>query len=285
MRCDLHVHTVHSGMCSVPVLRRVCRESYTEPLALYERLRARGMGLVTVTDHDSIEAAEALRPFPDFFLSEEVTVTLPSGNEAHIGVYDITEAHHGEIQARRRDAASFFAYLDERQIVSSINHPLSALTGARAEDDFAIFAGNGTMMEVRNGAMPRATNAAAAQFARRLRRIMIAGSDSHALRSAAHAWTEVPAARTKNEFMAGLRAGRGRIGGGHGGYWPLTCEVLSIVGSLLQDRPASLVLTPLLAALPLVLLFNYGRELAFASYWRNRLRDANPGLPIEEAVA
>ena len=36
MRCDLHVHTVHSGMCTVPVLSRVCLESYNEPLALYE---------------------------------------------------------------------------------------------------------------------------------------------------------------------------------------------------------------------------------------------------------
>src|ERR1035438_2780618 len=72
MRCDLHVHTRHSGMCTIPVLRKVCRESYNDPLAVYEKLKRLGMDLVTVTDHDSIDAAVTLRSKPDFFLSEEV---------------------------------------------------------------------------------------------------------------------------------------------------------------------------------------------------------------------
>ena len=91
MRCDLHVHTRHSGMCTVPVMRHICRESYNEPVAVYEKLKRAGMDLVTITDHDSIDAVEQLRSKPDFFLSEEVTCTLPSGTELHMGVYDITE--------------------------------------------------------------------------------------------------------------------------------------------------------------------------------------------------
>src|ERR1700683_4435445 len=103
MRCDLHVHTRHSGMCTVPVLRRVCRESYSEPEPVYDTLKRRGMDLVTVTDHDSIDAVETLRGRPDFFLSEEVSATSPDGTELHIGVYDIEERHHIEIQRRRED--------------------------------------------------------------------------------------------------------------------------------------------------------------------------------------
>ena len=61
MRCDMHVHTRHSGMCTVPLIRAVCRESYNSPLAVYERLKSMGMHLVTVTDHDSIDACEALQ--------------------------------------------------------------------------------------------------------------------------------------------------------------------------------------------------------------------------------
>ncbi len=57
MRCDLHVYTKRSGMCTVPLLRRVCRESYNEPRAVYEKLKRLGMDLVTLTDHDSIDAA------------------------------------------------------------------------------------------------------------------------------------------------------------------------------------------------------------------------------------
>src|SRR5580658_9083563 len=101
MRCDLHVHTRHSGMCPVSVMRTACRESYNEPLPVYEKLKRLGMDLVTITDHDSIDAVEALRSRPDFFLSEEVTCKLPSGGELHVGVYDITDRDHIEIQRRR----------------------------------------------------------------------------------------------------------------------------------------------------------------------------------------
>ena len=90
-------------MCTVPGLTRVCKESYNEPHALYERLKQRGMNLVTVTDHDSIDAVEELRRHPDFFLSEEVTCTMPSGTEMHAGVYGIEEHDHIELQRRRHD--------------------------------------------------------------------------------------------------------------------------------------------------------------------------------------
>ena len=112
MRCDLHVHTLHSGMCTIPLLRRVCRESYNQPLEVYEKLKRLGMDLVTITDHDSIGAVESLRSRPDFFLSEEVTCHLPSGGELHVGVYDIADRDHIELQRRRDDFESFRAYLE-----------------------------------------------------------------------------------------------------------------------------------------------------------------------------
>src|SRR6266849_561574 len=103
MRCDLHVHTIHSGMCTVPLLDRICRESYNDPLEVYTTLKRRGMDLVTITDHDSIDAAETLRHYPDFFLSEEVSCETPSGTRVHMGVYGITEWHHIELRRRRND--------------------------------------------------------------------------------------------------------------------------------------------------------------------------------------
>ncbi len=117
MKCDLHVHTLHSGPCFIPVLNRICRESYNDPQAVYQSLKRRGMDLVTVTDHDSIDAAESLRHYPDFFLSEEVTVEMPSGSEMHVGVYDINERQHIEIQRRRQDLPSLIAYFREQQLV------------------------------------------------------------------------------------------------------------------------------------------------------------------------
>src|SRR5215467_6515959 len=132
MRCDLHVHTRHSGMCTIPVLRRICRESYNDPLAVYEKLKRLGMDLVTITDHDSIDAVEELRSKPDFFLSEEVSCRLPSGTRLHVGVYNITERDHIEIQRRREDFAALSAYLQEHDLFFSANHVFSSLTGRRA---------------------------------------------------------------------------------------------------------------------------------------------------------
>jgi predicted metal-dependent phosphoesterase TrpH len=81
-------------MCGVPLLGAICRESYNDPVAVYQKLKRLGMDLVTVTDHDSIGAVEALRSRPDFFLSEEVSCNLPTGTKLHVGVYDITERDH-----------------------------------------------------------------------------------------------------------------------------------------------------------------------------------------------
>ena len=138
MRCDLHVHTRHSGMCTIPVLRRICRESYNDPDAVYETLKRRGMDLVTVTDHDSIDAAERLRRHPDFFLSEEVSCVTPSGTELHVGVYGIKERHHVELQRRRNDVPALAAYLREQRLLFSVNHVFSSLTGRRAFLDFQL---------------------------------------------------------------------------------------------------------------------------------------------------
>jgi predicted metal-dependent phosphoesterase TrpH len=96
-------------MCTVPVLSHLCRESYNEPRALYAMVKQRGMDLVTVTDHDSIDAIEELRRQPDFFLSEEVTCTMPSGTEIHAGVYGICERDRIELQRRHDVEADVFA--------------------------------------------------------------------------------------------------------------------------------------------------------------------------------
>jgi predicted metal-dependent phosphoesterase TrpH len=116
MRCDLHVHSRHSGPATVPGLRHLVRECYAEPWEVRDAARERGMDLVTLTDHDSIEGALELAGLPDAFVSEEVTCTVPGGRELHLGVYDITEAQHEGLQARRRDLEALFAYAAEQRI-------------------------------------------------------------------------------------------------------------------------------------------------------------------------
>src|SRR6202165_5114184 len=134
MRGDLHVHSIASGMFTAPGLDRICRESYNDPAEVYERLKRMSMSMVTITDHDSIDGTEALRRHPDFFLSEEVTVRMPSGTEMHMGVYGITERDHMEIQRRRNDFIALLMYLTERKLFFSPIHVFSGLAGGREED-------------------------------------------------------------------------------------------------------------------------------------------------------
>src|SRR6202045_899659 len=181
MRCDLHVHSIASGMFTVPGLDRICRESYNDPAEVYDRLKRMSMSLVTKTDHDSIDGAEALRRHPDFFLSEEVTVRMPSGCEIHLGVYAISERDHLEIQRRRTDFISLLMYLTERKLFFSVNHVFSGLTGRRHTDDFRWFASYVPAFEARNGQMWPEANASSARLAARMGKIAIAGSDAHTL--------------------------------------------------------------------------------------------------------
>jgi len=285
MRCDLHVHTTHSGMCTVPVLRRICRESYSDPLEVYDTLKRRGMHLVTITDHDSIDAAESLRRYPDFFLSEELSGVMPSGTRFHMGVYDIEERDHTELQRRRTDFHALVAYLRERQLLFSINHAFSCLTGSRSDHDFVLFERYVPAMETRNGQMPASSNQSADEFARRLGKAEVGGSDAHTTFSLGSTYTEVRGARDRGEFLWGLRHARGIVHGESGRFSKLTRAVLEIACCSIRERLWRLSLMPLLLAVPLVTLINVGQERAFARYWARRLRcvAASPGWRAEAA--
>jgi predicted metal-dependent phosphoesterase TrpH len=267
MRCDLHVHSIASGMFNVPGLDRICRESYTDPAEVYERLKRMSMSIVTLTDHDSIKGAEALRRHPDFFLSEEVTVRMPSGTEMHMGVYGITERDHAEIQRRRNDFIALLMYLTERKLFFSVNHVFSGLTGRRKEEDFQWFESYVPAFETRNGQMWPEANESAARLAARLGKIAIAGSDSHTIAGAGHTFTEVPGARTIDEFFAGLRAGRGRVHGVHGSYGRLTADVFSIVRSLFWDKTWTMAMSPLALLVPAFTAGHWINEIRFCRTW------------------
>jgi predicted metal-dependent phosphoesterase TrpH len=257
-------------MCTIPVLNRVCRESYNEPEAVYEKLKRLGMDLVTITDHDSIGAVESLRSRPDFFLSEEVTCTLPSGTELHIGVYDITERDHIELQRRRRDFESLFAWLADHSLFFSANHVFSSLTGRRAARDFDLFESAFPALETHNGHMLACANANAARLADLSARAETGGSDAHAMSSVGCAWTTVPGARNRQEYLAGLRRGLGRVRGQSGGWYKLTRDVLAIGREMVRENPLTLPIAALGALVPLFTLGNYVLESCVARWWMAR---------------
>ena len=274
MRCDLHVHSIASGMCDTPLLNLVCRECYNQPDQVYARCKQLGMSIVTLTDHDSIDAAERLRRHPDFFVSEEVTCRMPSGTLVHIGVYNLSDRDHVEIQNRRNSFVSLLMYLTEQKLFFSVNHLFSGLTGKRDADDFHWFASYAPAFEVRNGQMWRPANQQARKFAKRLGKIGIGGSDSHTIAGVGLTYTEVRGARTVGEFFAGLRARRGCVKGCEGTYSKLTADIYRIGAAMFQEKPATLAILPLSVLVPAFTAAHWMNEVWFCKKWQKHLAAA-----------
>jgi predicted metal-dependent phosphoesterase TrpH len=298
MRCDLHVHSRFSGPVSTPVLGRVLRECYSEPRAVHETARRRGMDLVTLTDHDSIEGALELAGRPDFIVGEEVTCALGGGRVLHVGVYGIDEPQHQQIARRRLDAESLFAYLAEQRIPAALNHPFSVLTGPREAGDLVLGLAGLPLLEARNGMLPPSTNAAARQAGMRHGHGLVGGSDAHTLATVGRAWTVVRGARDRAEFLDGLRR-RTTLAAGHSGTWArMTADILRIVGGglaqgcrdLARGVPAPVALLaaalPLTALVPLATLVQFVKEHRAATTLPGALAAAlAPRRPAFPAVA
>ncbi len=92
------------------------------------------MDLVAITDHDSINGAlELLARRPDaddVIVGEEVSCWFPGGGiEVHLGVYDMTEALHRELQPLRRNVFDVTACLRSAGVFFSLNHLLHFYRG------------------------------------------------------------------------------------------------------------------------------------------------------------
>src|SRR5215467_6681937 len=115
-RVDLHLHSYASNVTSYYVSNAFAiPESYSEPLELYRVLKARGMSLVTITDHNSIDGVKELldKGLPDVFISAEMTTTFPEdGCRIHVTVANMTEAQFAEIHRLRTNIYEMVAYLD-----------------------------------------------------------------------------------------------------------------------------------------------------------------------------
>jgi predicted metal-dependent phosphoesterase TrpH len=267
----MHVHSYFSGPCTTPIVGKFCRESYSDPGEVYSTLRRRGMNLFTLTDHDCIEGSERLRRHPDFFLSEELTCRMPSGTEVHIGVYDFHERQHAQLQQRRNDLVALLMYLTERRLFFSINHVFSSVTGRRELEDFEWFEDYFPAVETRNSQMLESANEDAAALAARWHKIAIGGSDAHAVTSVGTAYTEVPAARSKEEFFDGLRNGMGRVAGESGCFTKLTRDVFVVAYEMMRENSWTTLLSPLAVLLPAFTFMNYRCDQAFRRRWAAQL--------------
>jgi predicted metal-dependent phosphoesterase TrpH len=246
VKLDTHVHTVYSGRSTIRPLDRILRESYNTPEGVYRRAKARGMDLVAVTDHDRIDGALTIADRPDVIVGCEVTGVFPNDSvRVHLGVLGVTEAQHAEIQRLRYNVAELLPYLRQERVFTSINHIASRINGEITAKHIAALVPWVDGIEIVNGSRLGSQNQTARALAEAYGRIPIAGSDSHTRRGIGRTWIEVDGARTREEFLAGLRAGRVTVGGRQGNYFTMASDIVRVAGGFYQEQTRRVFERPL----------------------------------------
>ena len=263
-RADLHCHSSASSGPAVAALALIgCPESYSEPERVYEQAKARGMDLVTITDHDTIDGVMTLvdRGYPGVVVGEEVTVRFPEDKcKLHVLVWGLTPALHEELATLRLrdDVYLFAAWLRDRNLGHSLAHPMYVqnhkLTLWHLERCALLFKG----FEILNGAHSGTHRSALATFLRslspgRVHRLieqhqleplwtrvwekgLTGGSDDHGLLNVGRAWTLVPGkVEDPREFLRLVMAARSDAGG-TAGHSSLLAHQLTSVGAQFAAR-------------------------------------------------
>jgi len=243
LRADLHVHTRHSRLETLPILG--ARDCYSEPREVYLMAKARGMDLVTFTDHDTIDGCLELLSeegdLPDFFISEEVTARDPlTGCRLHVGVFGIDERLHGEIRRLRGNVRELLPFLEQEGIPAALNHIGSSLVRKRVPGRKLVdLAGLFPLVETRNGAQREISNSLAGRLADALEKRSrpvgrTGGSDAHTSRRIGWAWTEAEAV-DRTSFLVALLRRRTVPRGESARLAPLVRDVYRIVLTYYRD--------------------------------------------------
>jgi predicted metal-dependent phosphoesterase TrpH len=241
LRADLHVHSRASRQTgNMRFLKS--RDCYSSPEDVYRTAKARGMDLVALTDHDSIEGCleflSAHPDAPDFIMGEEVSCRFPDADlEIHLGVYGMTEALHRALQPLRRNVFDVMACLREADVFFALNHLLFFYRGQVPLESYLALLDEVPAVEARNGTMLAAHNDLVTEIAERWPAAdgrkplsMLGGSDAHTLRRVGWTWTEAPGS-SRETFIQSLREGRARPGGNHGRAASVARDAYAVIGS------------------------------------------------------
>ncbi len=259
-RVDLHVHSRHSDRPSDWFLKRIgAAESYTDPEHIYATAKARGMDFVTLTDHNSIDGAIALkRSHPsEVIVGVESTVYFPEdGCKFHLLIWGLDAEQFDRIQELRENVYLLRDYIREQDLAHSVAHATFAmsdrLTVEHLEklvvlfDTFEVI--NGSRAERQNvlwhQALSRLTPQSVARMAREHRiepfgerpwvKGFTGGSDDHAGLLIGRTWTKAVAA-SPSEFLDRVRGRSTEAGGRHNDYRTLAFSIYKIACDFSQE--------------------------------------------------
>lgn len=260
-RCDAHCHSKASSGPAVKALGYIgCPESYSEPEHIFDQARERGMDLVAITDHDTIDGAMTLvaRGFPGVVVGEEVTVYFPEDRcKLHVLVWTLTPEQHEKIAALnlREDVYAFAAWLHEENLPHALAHPLyiqnKKLTKWHLDRCALLFKGfetlNGAHSGTHRGALEAYLESLTPGRVHRLidevgiqpkwsrvwEKARTGGSDDHGLLNVGRTWTGVRGEEKILDgaaFFKAVMAGRGEPGG-VAGHSSLLAHQLTTVGA------------------------------------------------------
>jgi glycosyltransferase involved in cell wall biosynthesis len=230
MKIDLHVHSRFSTRPSQWVLQKLnCPESFTEPQRIYDEARRKGMGLVTISDHNRIEGALSIAHLPGTFISEEVTSYFPEDRcKVHVLVFDINEEKHREMQRLRENIYDLADYLRLEAIHHAVAHPLFGVNDRMTVPNFEKllllfrnFEINGARDAWQNDCLREIIPNLDAEtiwrlaekygidpgYAQPWRKNLMGGSDDHSALTIASTYTQVEGATNLAEFLDGLENG------------------------------------------------------------------------------
>ncbi len=262
-KIDLHVHSRHSTRPSQWVLQRMgCPESFTQPRMIYDIAKARGMDLVTITDHNTIAGSLEIAHLPGAFVSEEITTYFPEDRcKLHVLAYGITEAQHADFQRLRENVFELVPYLREQGIVHVLAHPLFAVNGKLTPEHFErtlllfnTLEQNGSRDAFQNRALARIVAGLTPQDVERLadkhgiepfgpapwEKALVAGSDDHSSLGITRMHTRFEGPATLENLLAAIPSGRGQVLGEPATPWNMAHNLCGIAYQFYKSRKSRL---------------------------------------------
>ncbi len=259
-KADMHAHSIYSEHPSEWILQKLgTRESYTQPEALYQRAIANGMDYVVITDHNRIEGAQYLvEKYPaKCFMGVEATVYFPEdGCKVHILIYDFTVEQFKEIDIFRKDIYKLRDFIKNANLPYSIAHATysvnNKLTIEHLEKLIVLFDTFETINGGRNLYSNKIWNTVLSSLNPEKLNALISkhgltpysdtpwikgftgGSDDHAgiLLGKTHT---VISAKTKEEFLNGMRKKESMSSGRHNEFFTLSFSIYKIAWDFIQS--------------------------------------------------
>lgn len=259
MKIDCHAHSKFSKRPHFWVLQKLgCQECYTEPAAIYDIARKRGMSKVTITDHNAIDGALEIAHLPDTFISEEITTYFPKDKcKVHVLAYNIDEKQHADIQKARENIFDLLNYLHAEGITHSLAHPLWSVNNRLTLDHFEQmlllfknFELNGARESQINvflkGVLAGLTRAdidllmekhkITPAFQNPWEKNLTGGSDDHSSLNIGLTYTQVKGARNLASFLQGLNRGKAEACGQASSPLTLARNIYSIAYQFYKQK-------------------------------------------------